>query len=114
VPAQLLITVVLIAIGWFLLIRPQQVRIREQRAMVATLEVGDRVVTAGGIHGTVRSVADETVAVEVTAGVELTVARAAIVRRLDDAPSRTPDPDPEDSVTRTDPAERGPAPGSPS
>lgn len=113
-PAQLLITVVLIAIGWFLLIRPQQVRIREQRAMVAALEVGDRVVTAGGIHGTVRAVADETVVVEVAAGVALTVARAAIVRRLEGAPLRTPDPDPEDPVIRTDPAERGPAPGGPS
>ncbi len=82
-PAQLILTLLLIAIGWFLLIRPQQVRIREQRAMVEALEVGDRVVTAGGIHGVIRSVATETVVLEVAPGVELTVARPAIMRTLE-------------------------------
>ena len=100
---QLILTVLLVAIGWFLLIRPQQVRIREQRAMVESLGIGDRVVTAGGIHGVIRSLADETVRVEVATGVELTVARPAIMRRLDtdaspDAPRGT-----EDDVTSASP-----------
>lgn len=100
---QLILTVLLVAIGWFLLIRPQQVRIREQRAMVETLEVGDRVVTAGGIHGVIRGLAAETVQVEVAAGVEVTVARPAIMRRLD--PDTSPDavPGTEDDVTSASP-----------
>lgn len=79
---QLLLTVLLIAIGWFFLIRPQQARVREQRAMVADLRVGDRVISAGGIHGVVTSVADTTVGLEVAPEVVLTLARAAVVRRL--------------------------------
>ena len=63
---QLLLTILLIAIGWFLLIRPQQARVRDQRAMVATLQEGDRVITAGGIHGRITGLATETVEVEVS------------------------------------------------
>jgi preprotein translocase subunit YajC len=81
---QLILTLLLIAVGWFLLIRPQQARIRTQRAMVEALRVGDRVVTAGGIHGTITALHDETVRVEVAPGVELTVARPAIMRQLAD------------------------------
>lgn len=81
---QLILTILLIAIGWFLLIRPQQARIKAQRAMVESLEVGDRVVTAGGIHGTIAAIAHETVQLSVAPGTEVTVARPAIMRRLDE------------------------------
>lgn len=79
---QLILTILLIAVGWFILIRPQQARIREQRAMVESLEVGDRVVTAGGIHGRITMLDAETVRVEVAPQIELTIARPAIMRRL--------------------------------
>ena len=79
---QLILTILLIAIGWFLLIRPQQARVREQRAMVESLVIGDEVVTAGGIHGVIKSLADETVQVRVAPGLDLTLARPAIMRRL--------------------------------
>ncbi|MCU1496440.1 MAG: yajC [Acidimicrobiales bacterium] len=79
---QLLLTFVLIGIGWFLLIRPQQARLREQKALVASLAVGDSVITAGGIHGTLTAVDSETVRIDVAPGVELTLARAAVSRRL--------------------------------
>ena len=62
--------------------------------MVAALEVGDRVVTAGGIHATITAVAPETVRIEVAPGVELTLARAAVGRRIEAessvAPTRPP------------------------
>lgn len=80
---QLLLTILLIAIGWALIIRPQQARVRDQRAMVAALQEGDRVITAGGIHGRITALATETVGIEVAPGVEVTLARAAVVRRLD-------------------------------
>lgn len=82
---SLLIAFVFIAIGWVALIRPQQERMREQREMVATLEAGDRVITAGGIHGELVSVAEETVEVEVAPGLVLTLARPAIARRIDES-----------------------------
>ena len=90
---QLLLTILLIAIGWFLLIRPQQARVRDQRAMVATLQEGYRVITAGGIHGRITGLATETVEVEVSPGVQLTLARAAIVRRVDPPGSEAHDTD---------------------
>ena len=79
---QLLLTLALIAIGWFLIIRPQQTRLKRQRLMVESLTLGDTVVTAGGIHGTVTKLSEDTVQVEVAAGVELTLARGAIGRRI--------------------------------
>ncbi len=69
---------------WLLLIRPQQQRVRRQQAMVASLGVGDEVVTAGGIFGTVSALDDETVLLEVAPGVRLRVMRAAISRRTGD------------------------------
>lgn len=66
--------------------------------MQAALAVGDEVVSAGGIFGTLAQVDDETVVLTVAPGVDVTVARPAIVRRLDpnegspkDGPMPTPD-----------------------
>jgi preprotein translocase subunit YajC len=101
---QLLFTLVLVAIGWVLIIRPQQAQIRERRAqiqahdaMVAALEPGQKIITAGGIHGTVVAVADETVRVEVARDIELTLARDAIHRRIDEPADQ--DPSVENPVT---------------
>ncbi len=107
----LLITFVFIGIGWFLLIRPQQERAKAQTAMVAALEVGDQVISAGGIHGTLVEVFDETVTLEVAPGSRLTLARPAIARRIE------PDLDAEaDPIIEPDPAEPSDQtnPGSPS
>jgi preprotein translocase subunit YajC len=82
---------------WFLVLRPQQARLRAQRDLVASLEAGDRVVTAGGIVGTLTVVGETEVTLATTPGVELQVLRGAVSRRLDppgppDA-SDPPDPD---------------------
>lgn len=84
---QLLLTLLLIGIGWYFLIRPLRARQREQAALVAVLAVGDRVITAGGIHGVLTGVDEETVQIEVAPGIELTLARPAIARRLDADPT---------------------------
>lgn len=100
---QLLLTILLIAIGWALIIRPQQARVRDQRAMVAALREGDRVITAGGIHGRITALAAETVGIEVAPGVEVTLARAAVVRRLDPTdPTTDPSSDPSSDVDLPD------------
>lgn len=75
---------------WFLVLRPQQARLRAQRDLVATLEAGDRVVTAGGIVGTLTVVGETEVTLATTPGVELQVLRGAVSRRLD--PPATPAP----------------------
>lgn len=100
----LLITAVFIGLGWFVLIRPQQQRAREQAAMVAALEPGDQVISAGGIHGTVTAVADETVALEIAPEVTITLARAAVARPVGDAPETETEtaPDEADAPDPTD------------
>jgi preprotein translocase subunit YajC len=77
---------------WFLVLRPQQARLRAQRDLVATLTAGDRVVTAGGIVGTLTVVGEGEVTLETTPGVELTVLRGAISRRVE-APGSVAGPD---------------------
>ncbi len=83
--ASFLPLILLIAVFYFLLIRPQQAKARQHRALIASIGTGDRVVTIGGLHGTVDSIDEDTVRIEVAPGTVLTVARTAIARRLVDA-----------------------------
>lgn len=80
---DLLVFPLLFIAMWFLLIRPQQQRARRQRELVAGISVGAEVVTVGGIIGTVRTLGEDEMVLEVGPGVELRVLRAAISRRLD-------------------------------
>jgi preprotein translocase subunit YajC len=68
----------LIAIFYFLLIRPQQKQRKEHAKMIEELKKGDQVVTQGGIHGSVYKIKDDTVSLEVADGVRLRVSKSAI------------------------------------
>ena len=95
----------LIIIGvlfYFLLIRPQQRRARDQRQLVDSLSVGDMVVTIGGFHGTVREVSDGTVRLELNPTNVVTLSKQAIARRLVDADSGDEDLDETDSEEVTE------------
>jgi preprotein translocase subunit YajC len=75
----LLPIVLIFVVFWFLLIRPQQKRMKQHKAMIANLRRGDKVVTGGGIIGTVTKVLDEgEVEVEIASDVKVRVARATI------------------------------------
>ncbi len=67
---------------WVLLILPQQRRMRQHQAVVASLRAGDEVVTAGGVYGTITSVDEDTLTVEVAPGVVLRVLRSAVSQRV--------------------------------
>ncbi len=71
-----------LALLWVLMIRPQQQRVRQAREMAASLEVGDEVVTAGGIYGTITDAEGDILSVEVAPGVTLRVLRGAIAQRV--------------------------------
>jgi len=72
----------LLAVAFFILIvRPQRRQMAARRALIASLEVGDDVITAGGIYGTIREMSDTTLRVEVAPGVILTLAREAVSGR---------------------------------
>lgn len=89
--AELIPFVLLLGLMWFLLIRPQQARMRKQRDLISSIAVGDEVLTAGGVIGTVRVLTDDELRLEVSPGIELRLARAAVSRRLDDGPSARSD-----------------------
>lgn len=72
----------LIGVMWALLIRPQQRRLRQHQALVASLEAGDEVLTSGGIYGVIRSVDDDMLALEIAPGVVVRVLRAAVTQRV--------------------------------
>jgi preprotein translocase subunit YajC len=82
---ELIILPLLFVAMWFVLIRPQQARLRAQRELVASLEAGDRVVTAGGILGTITVLGESELRLEVSPGVELEVLRGAVSRRISSA-----------------------------
>ena len=70
--------VALLAVFYFLILRPQQKRTKEHQAMVTALQKGDEVVTIGGIMGKVTKVADENVAVEIADNVIVQMQKPAI------------------------------------
>jgi preprotein translocase subunit YajC len=76
---------VLLIVGfYFLLIRPQRNRQRAQQALVASLEVGDDVMTTGGIFGTIVEIDDDegTVTVEIAPGTRIRMLRQGISQRF--------------------------------
>ena len=78
----LLALLITFGLMWALLILPQQRKMRQHQAVVASLEPGDEVVTAGGVYGTIVSVEDEVLGVEVAPGIVLRVLRNAVSQRL--------------------------------
>ncbi len=78
----LIMPIILIAIMYFLMIRPQIKRQKEHRAMLDKLSVGDEVITNGGIAGTVRALGDSFVTVEIADRVEVRLQKGAIANVL--------------------------------
>lgn len=68
----------ILLIFYFFLICPQQKRIQQHRAMMNALKIGDRVVTGGGIYGTVSAIRDNEISLEIAPGVNITVERMTI------------------------------------
>jgi preprotein translocase subunit YajC len=66
------------AIFYFLLIRPQQKKAKEHRALLDALKKGDMVVTAGGMHGKVTALDDQVVTLEIASGVNVKINKGFI------------------------------------
>ena len=80
---QFLPLILIFVVFYFLLIRPQQRKTKEHRATLAGLRRGDRIVTGGGIIGTVaKVVSDDELAVEIADGVRVRVVRSTITNVL--------------------------------
>lgn len=72
--------ILMFGVFYFLLIRPQQKRQKEQRQMLSELQKGDKVITSGGIHGVISNLKENTVSIKVADNVKIEVSRANIAR----------------------------------
>ncbi len=70
--------IIIFAVFWFLLIRPQQKRAKEHKSMVSALAKGDEVVTNGGLLGKISKVGDNFITLEVADGLQVQVQRMAV------------------------------------
>ena len=74
--------ILMFVVMYFLMIRPQQKRAKEQKAMMDALAKGDEVVTSGGILGRVSKVTEAYITIEVATGTEVVVQKGAITMLL--------------------------------
>jgi preprotein translocase subunit YajC len=70
--------ILMFVVLYFLMIRPQMKRAKEQKAMMAALTKGDEVITAGGVLGRITKVTDHYVMVEIASGTEVLVQKSAV------------------------------------
>lgn len=121
-PVTLFMLVALFGLMYFMLVRPAQKKAREQQQLVSTIQPGARIMTGSGIYGTVRHVGDLQAIIEISPGVEMTVAKQAILRTVRteddefeyDDESEAGEPDEADIADDADAgvaAEDAPAPG---
>lgn len=113
--SNIVFIVAIIAAFWFLIIRPQQQRTKQQAEMVASLAPGAKILTIGGIYATIVSVDEDRLRVEVADGSQLEISKRAVGQVLpaDDAEDDEADADAaDDAVAEVDAAAQGDAAGS--
>ena len=74
--------VLMFVVLYFVMIRPQMKRQKEHKAMIEAIAKGDEIATAGGLLGKVTKLADTTVSIEISSGVEVQLQRQAVVQVL--------------------------------
>jgi preprotein translocase subunit YajC len=70
--------IIMFAIFYFLLIRPQQKKAKQHKELLGALKKGDRVVSSGGLHGTVTGLTEDVVTMEIAPKVRVKVSRGSI------------------------------------
>jgi len=104
-PGFLFIIVIGFLLIWLIVVRPQKKRQSAQQLMLQELNVGDEVLTAGGIYGTVSALDEDEVTVEIAPNTEVRVARRAIAGVTRDEPEEE---EPEEAEEPTEPETEGP------
>jgi preprotein translocase subunit YajC len=69
-------------IFYFLLIRPQQKQAKQHREMIASLKKGDKIVSTGGLYGTITGLTDDVITMEIAPKVRVKITRASISRLM--------------------------------
>lgn len=82
----------MIAVFWFVLIRPQRRRQAAHQSLISSIGTGDEVITAGGVFGKVKSIADDHIVLEIAPGTNIRLAKEAVANVLPktgEAPTET-------------------------
>ena len=89
--AALLPLVAILALFWFMVVRPQQRRQKEVVRLQNSIQVGQRVMMSSGVFGTVTSITDDRARLQIAPGTEIEIARAAIAKVDEPVTDTTPD-----------------------
>lgn len=81
--AMLLPIIGMLAIFYLLLIRPQQKRQKQQQTMIAALRKGDRVMTTGGIYGTIAGLKENIVVLKIAENVKIEILKASVASLIE-------------------------------
>ena len=81
--ANLILLPLFFAVFYFLLIRPQQKRAKEHTDLISSLEVGDDVLTTGGLYGTVTTIDGQIAELEIADGVVVRIQRSAVAELIE-------------------------------
>ena len=82
---SLLPFVLIFAVFYFLVILPGRRQQKKKEAMIASLKKGDRVITSGGIHGTVAGVEDQTILLKIAENTKIRIAKSAVAGKVNPA-----------------------------
>ncbi len=78
----MLFPLALIAIFYFLLIRPQQKKAKEHRAMLDALKKGDKIISSGGLHGVITGLSDDAITMEIAPKIRVKISRGSVAGKL--------------------------------
>jgi preprotein translocase subunit YajC len=93
---QFIPLVLILGVFWFLIIRPQQKKQKEHVSMVDSLRKGDKVITNGGIFGTIVKVGDDRITLEIASKVQIQIERQQVARMDKKIAESKEDPDDDD------------------
>ena len=96
--SAVIFVVILVALFALLIVRPQRRQAAEQRELIASLEPGDEIVTAGGLYGVIKSIEGDELLVEIADGLVVRTARGAVAGLVER------DEEPESASEADDPA----------
>jgi preprotein translocase subunit YajC len=90
-----IVVVILFALFWLMIVRPQRRQAAEQRELIASVEPGDEIVSAGGLYGVIQSIDGDELVVEIADGLVVRMARGAVAGLVerDEEPESAPEDD---------------------
>jgi preprotein translocase subunit YajC len=94
VGSSLIVIAVLFGLFWLLLVRPQRRQALEQRTLIASLEPGDEIVSAGGLYGVIKAIDGDELQVEIAEGLVVRMAKRAVAGlvKRDEENAEVPEP----------------------